>query len=316
MNTQRILTETEKALFADIGEVDLPPRLPQPWRIISPNSHCLLRAHKSFHSDAKPERFIGPVSDSRMVLQTLRGILVGVENPWIERTSDFAFVAEHERKPPEAGWKNAADALDGKAGFRMSNGNPVFEHILAFWLLLNAELSRPTPGLFAFVKTGVDAGRELMNRASRFRDDALGIRGYVLGMWEIGTVYEQRNPKYPPYLTPIVRLLGRYGEAGGPTFDEMMLAAQVRKAFLAGEPWPPEISGAPAKALPASTEKPALPASASSASAPSSAPRAKMTVTSGRQTKWDNQPPVPASEDPGPSDDDRTDDAIDDAIPF
>lgn len=288
----RALSNAERATFADIGEADLPPRLPQPWRIISPNSNCLRRGHRNFHEDAEPECFIGPVGDGRMVLDTLQSILIGLGNPWIERKADFSFVDEHLRKPPQAEWKDAADALDGKAGFRMPNGNPVFENILAFLMLLNPELEGPTPAIFAFIKTGLEAGRELANRASRFRDDKLGIRGYPLAKWEISADWEQRNPKYPSYLSPRVKLLGRYGEAGGPTFDEMMLAAAVRKAFLAGEPWPPEIVGLATLPKPPEAEAIAAPASAS-------APAHTMTAcTAERVTKWDMEPPEPPPEPP------------------
>ena len=289
-NHNQILTDAQKALFADVGEADLPPRLPQPWRIVSPNSACL-RQGPRHHPDARPATFIGPVGDGRMVLESLEGILVGAEQAWIERKPDFSFVAEHPAKPAEADWRKAEQTLDGKAGHRTPNGNLVVETIVSYWILLNEELQRPTPALFAFAKTGISAGRELMDRASRFRNEKLGIKGYVLGLWEIGAAWEQRNPKFPEYLTPRVKLLGKLGEAGGPSFDQVMLAAQVRQALKLNEPWPPSVI-----AVESGSARPAL--TASSPSAPSQ-PSAQ---TTSERRRWDDDeggPPMPPEDELG-----------------
>jgi hypothetical protein len=279
----RILTDAQRALLGDVGEADLPPRLPEPFRLVAPASHCLLPGNRRYHKEAKPGTFLGLVEGVPTVLPKLTGIIAGVENTFIERTSDFGFIAEYARRPPDAVWLRADEASDGKAGLALPNGHRVHELIVLFLVLLNPELKAPSPGIFSFTKGNLAAARDLVDRASRLRDDELGVKGCVLGLIEISATLASGT--FGPYWAPVPRLIGKLGESLGPTLDQVLLAAAVRKGFKAGEAWPLAIAAVGAE-VPG--QRPAL--AAAQASEPRPQPRAQ--ITSGR-LKLDDGPPAP-----------------------
>ena len=245
MEQSAMLSEAERRLIDAAGDLDLPPRLPDPFRIVHASSKCLLNtpSNPRFNANARPGLFEGPgANGERVVLPELVGTLAGGTRAFIERTAgEFGtFVREHADQPIEAVWRDASDSLDGKAGYTLPSGNKIGEILVTYWLLLNVE-NPPLPAVFVFAKSGLKAGRDLLDHARRLRLPKVNLKGHVLGKWRVWAELANGDPRRPPYLAPSWRLLGKYGEADGPTRAELMLTAQAGRALSGGELWPPDL---------------------------------------------------------------------------
>jgi hypothetical protein len=103
--------------------------------------------------------------------------------------------------------------------------------------------------------------KELVIRAERLRtkveiDGKIeDVRGVTLGAFRFTTAFEKKVYTYP---VPVLTLVGKLGEANGPTLEEWRHLQRLRQAFKQGLDWMPQDAidpPAPPEALPASPGK-------------------------------------------------------------
>ena len=151
---------------------------------------------------------------------------------------------------PEGGTNDKPASPDGKAGlFALIDadgkpGNRVEETIFGHLLVIPSDGRAAHGATFAFRSTSLAIGRDFANRASRLKAEIDGatLDGAVIGKWLLSSRLERKD-SFRWYL-PVLSLLGKLGEARGPTLNEVRFAARLRANFKQGLAWmamdPPE----------------------------------------------------------------------------
>ena len=151
------------------------------------------------------------------------------------------FVCDHGVAEP-SGMKFLKQGERGvaKAGFYRINdgrpGNKVVPTVTAYGLVDGHGIS------YAMYGTAFKPGKDWVIRAERLRAKAEidgkieELRGCTLGRFKLTSAIEKKGMlSYP---VPVITLVGKLGEAGGPTFEQWLLVKQLRKAFKDGD-WTP-----------------------------------------------------------------------------
>jgi hypothetical protein len=208
--------------------------------------------------------YVVPQGDKRVAFNN--GVLfhpIGFRLSHPEYTVDLGdtrgvYVGDHGVEPPEdMRWFKAGEANVAKPGYYRVNGglpgNKVTPTITAFGLVNGFGVS------FAMYRSAFNVGKDLVIRAERLRVKAEGeggqsgeLKGCVLGMFKFGSRLEKMGPHNVPL--PTATLVGKLGEANGPTLEQWRLAKQLRAAFKEGGDWTPmeviEPPAPPPEALP------------------------------------------------------------------
>jgi hypothetical protein len=176
--------------------------------------------------------------------------------------------------------------LVAKSGYyRIVDGKPgnVVRPTITCYMLVNGY------GVsYAMYGTAYTVVRDLVTRAERLRvrvevdGKTEELKGCTLGKYRFTSKFETRDYTYP---VPVVEIVGRLGEAGGPTLAEWRTVQPLRQAFKEGGEWTPMEALDP----PAPPELP-LPSHRGSWETPK---QGSISV---------NDNPVPRNEDPPPPD--------------
>jgi hypothetical protein len=142
-------------------------------------------------------------------------------------TTRGALIESLEHKPPEARWQANAN---GKRQCLLPNGNLVKESRTVFMTVYGRIIA------FGVHSSGLSPIVDMLDRCSRFSfklpGEAKPIRGPLISKWRMG-VTERREGSYR-WWTPHPELLGRFGEPGGPSIEEVRFAREARANFLNG----------------------------------------------------------------------------------
>ena len=147
------------------------------------------------------------------------------------------FIESHPEMPKDAGWK---DGPSGKRICRDSQGRVVQEARNAFMKVESTDQL----GFYRFNKTALPIGRDLTNRAQVLTVEGLkGVKGCVLGRYRMTSRLKEEDDRR--WFLPVIEYLGKLGQKGGPSIDQVMELAQLRDTFLAGGKPALEIEGPP-----------------------------------------------------------------------
>jgi hypothetical protein len=184
--------------------------------------------------------------------------LVGFDLRWIEYHLDRGaergkFIKSHTEEPADYKWLKVGQlGMTKEGGYRLAAaaGKPYSRCVKMLFAYL---LIEGKGAVLAFYSTMLADGFDFVNQANRLQVKSANggepLRGYALGRWRITSRPVERGGR--PYFRPAVTLVGRLGELGGPSVEEVFAHNAVRQAFLKGLPWEleqPQIedySGAP-----------------------------------------------------------------------
>jgi hypothetical protein len=148
---------------------------------------------------------------------------------WEPNRSGGSPVDDHLKKPADAIWR---DGPDGRRACLRDNGNKIEETVVAHLLVNGCGI------LFPFRSTAVRAGIDFADRARvRVTIDGRDAWSFANGKWLIAARLERKGDFR--WFLPVVTLIGRFGEEGGPPLEEWRLALHARRAFKEGGAWDP-----------------------------------------------------------------------------
>jgi hypothetical protein len=242
------LSAAELSLLKGVGEADLASQGPLGVQLLQSNSPHLVEDSKEYLGElAKAGMYAVPHAGEWLLVKEFILQLIAFTRAYLEWLAGRGgFVASHAEKPGDAVWLakgqrhptwDLEDVGVERAGFWRANTNKVEEVISAHGLISNVGLTAPIAGVLGFRSTSLAVGRELADRSQRLRIEGEEIKGIVLGKWKVTSRLEKRDD-YRWHL-PVVTLVGKFGEATGPTLVDTLLAARLRQAFKQGETWEP-----------------------------------------------------------------------------
>ena len=218
-----------------------------------------------FVRNAKIGSWVVPQGDARVPFDGETGFvaqIIGFDLSHPEYTVGIGddrgvFVCDHGRQAPkDMKFLYAADGRVKKSGhYRVEidgqPGNKVVPTIGVSMVVNGYGVVYDAYGT-AFAPT-----KELVIRAERLRvkvevdGKAEQLRGCTLGKFRFTSRFEKKAYTYP---VPVMTLIGKLGEADGPTIEEWRLALDLRQAFKEGLDWVPnealDVPAPPAEALP------------------------------------------------------------------
>jgi hypothetical protein len=274
------LSDVDRALFAGASGADLADLGPTPITLNQALSPAVLPGDGNVPS-AKLGGYVVPYNDKSIPVERFRSIVFAFTEDFREYRPNRGGLAcpPYSEMPADARWYDDRTPL----GNYRDNGNIVEDTINCFMLVVGL---RPTTfgGVFRFARTSLTVGRDLGNRAQRLKVEGENIAGMIIGMWEWSSRHVPK-PGGKSYYSPVLTLVGKLGEAKGPSLEWVRFAAQLRQKFKEGLPWAPEPPVPPGE-----LEKPA-------------AQQGSVTIKSGKQAWDDERPPLPDRYD-GPDGDD------------
>jgi hypothetical protein len=159
------------------------------------------------------------------------------------------YVGPHSVMPPDARWLKKNESPDGREGlYRSSNDNRIEETWYVPELILPDDGSPPFVATQSFHSTACVIGKDMLRRAARkvMVDGAL-VSNPALIKWRMTSRFASGDGNRWP--VPVPTIVGRFGEANGPTADQVGLAAKLRKAFQQGLPMGEEPPTPPSEAI-------------------------------------------------------------------
>jgi hypothetical protein len=242
------LTAADKAAMGDDSH-DTPFKDRQSVVLCHGMSPELMAGGSRFAHGAAIGDFVVPQGDKRVVFKGSSGFVaqvIGFDLSHPEYTVGVGddrgvFVCDHGRQGPEdMRWHKAGEAGVAKAGYYRVNGghpgNKVTPTVTTYMLVNGYGV------VYAMYGTAFRVGRDLVNRAERLRvkvevDGKIEeLKGCTLGKFRFTSQFEKKTYTYP---IPVVGIVGRLGEAGGPTLAEWRMIQPMRQAFKAGGEWTP-----------------------------------------------------------------------------
>jgi len=228
--------------------------------LMQPNSPETVRAahNKRYHPEARAGGFLCTWADGTRTAfnDGVDASLVGFDLRWIEYHLDRGaergkFIKPHTEEPADYEWLKVGQRGATKEGaYRIgADGKPYSRVVKTLFAYL---LIEGRGAVLAFYSTALEDAFSFVAQANRLQiktADGKSLRGYALGKWRITSRPVERGGR--PYFRPAVTLVGRLGELGGPSVEEVLAHNAVRQAFLKGLPWEleqPQIedhSGAP-----------------------------------------------------------------------
>jgi hypothetical protein len=262
------LTAEDRAGSIDNGH-DTPFRDRQSVTLCHGMSPELMVGGSRFTPGAAIGDYVVPQGDKRVVFRGSTGFaaqIIGFDLSHPEYTVGVGagdrgvFVCDHGRQGPEdMRWFKEGEKNVAKQGYYRVNGgqpgNKVVPTITAYMLVNGHGVA------YAMYGTAYPIGRDLVTRAERLRVKATGpdgkpeeLKGCTLGKFLFTSRFEKKAYTYP---VPVAEILGKLGEAGGPTLEEWRKIQPLRQAFKEGGNW------VPAEALDPPAPPPELPPKAS-----------------------------------------------------
>jgi hypothetical protein len=191
----------------------------------------------------------------------------------------------------ESEWKQGAD---GRKHWFYHNGREIKETLLTYMIVDGRVICfRARGSALRPMKDTIDRAGRLSVRYPVEIDGKVEnkpFHGPLISKWRMSTCEHREGFRY---WTPLSMLLGKLGEAGGPSFEEYLFARQARESFRQDG----LLLGAPALAP---SEPP--PAIESKALIPQPPQRAKITITSGHQAYASHEDPPLHDRYDGPTD--------------
>lgn len=216
------------ALVAEVSGADLPPSPAKLTMLLQAGSADLL---DQLEGSAAGD-FAVPTPDGYHLVKGAIGLVVipvFSRIAWPEWGPDRSGLVDmHPMKPHDAQWLSDKELPSGKAGHhRLSTRNKVEETVYASLLAVGD--GEPFPMTFAFRSSALSVGKDFATRAERVKSADGKLVGAVVGKWKLTSRKEQKLDFrwHGPVMTP----LGVFGQAGGPTVDEMQMAAELRRGF-------------------------------------------------------------------------------------
>jgi hypothetical protein len=236
--------ELRAALAADAPDLTSPVRAR--LALMQPNSPETVQAahNKRYHPEARAGAFLCTWADGTRTAfnDGVDASLVGFDLRWIEYHLDRGaergkFVAEHAKQPVDYEWLKVGQRGATKEGaYRIgADGKPYSRVVKTLFAYL---LVGGKGAVLAFYSTALEDGFDFVNKANRLQiktADGKSLRGYALGKWRITSRPAERGGR--PYFRPTAELLGKLGEQGGPSVEEVLAHNAVRQAFLKGLSW-------------------------------------------------------------------------------
>lgn len=214
------------SLVADVSGADLPPAPPKLTALVQAGSADLLDQIP----DLAAGDFAVPVPDGYRLVKGATGLTVVpvyFNIAWVEWGADRSgLVAVYPTKPNDAQWFSADNSPTSKAGFHNADGNKLEQTVYASLLVTEDE---PFPMTFAFRSSAFQIGRDFAGSAERVSSLDRRLVGAVCGKWRLTSRVEKKLD-YRWHI-PVTTRLGVFGQATGPTVDEMRQAAEMRLAF-------------------------------------------------------------------------------------
>jgi hypothetical protein len=293
-STAQLLTPEDRVLLAEIAAADLPLTLLNQIVLVQSNSLELVKGDAKEFPGVAVGDYLVPHDSERLLYRGPVGYPCQVLSAEVTFPEFLpgrgGFVAPHDEKPETARWLKVDESPDAKAGFYDSVTGNRYEETLLVTELVDGKYV----AVQIFRSTGLAIGRDMLNRAFRRIDGEPD--GCVLRKFQMGSRPEKRNDFR--WQVPAPTYLGVFGSkaGGGPTIEEVRLAAKLRKSLKQGLPWsePPEPPAVEAQAPLPTLEPPAR--------------RPTVVVSSGRQTcafpAERDEPPPHTSAPNGPGEDD------------
>jgi hypothetical protein len=252
MNTSSLKSSTaaftpeDLALLGETSGSDLPAGFVDLIKLMQPTSAELVPGDPKEVRNAIVGDYVIPRLDEQILVKGPVGydcLIIGAECHWPEYVPGRGgFVTSHVDKPNDARWLKPHESPDGKEGlYRSTNDNRVEETWYVHELILPDDESAPFVATQSFSSTAVGIGKDMLRRAGR---KVAGVANSVLTKWRVRSRIEKRNDKRWALPEPII--LGRYGEPGGPTPEQMRLAGELRRSLKQGLPIAPEPPEPPA----------------------------------------------------------------------
>jgi hypothetical protein len=276
------LTDADRALLRDDDSPDLPLSGPPRSGIIQSNSPELIPDDEAYLEGAQAGDIVLRFVDGRTLVKGSVGfvaIAIGFDEVWVEYGANRgSYVDTHTKKPDDADWRT--DPATGRKACLRPNNNKIENTVVAHLLVDGRGVN------FPFRSTALSIGREFGQRAFSLRAklDGGDVRGYPSGKRRIATRLEKEGDFR--WFLPVVTLVGKVNQTGGPTIAEWRAAMTLRKAFREGLAWAPDPPAPP------SIEGPASPP-------PEERPRGAMTSAS-RKSAWAVEEPPAVEEYDGP----------------
>jgi hypothetical protein len=244
------LTPEERALVESGAEPDLPSGMPPLAALLQSTSLQLQPGNTDFVVGACQGDFLVPRDGGFVLIKGTIGITfvpVGFETQWPQFRpfrGGYAGVT-HASKPVNAKWLKPEKTFDkpaspdGKQGNYLidADGNPgdkIEETLYLHALVLPGDSHPPHGVSFSFHSTSLSIGKDFGKRAERLQVTTNGhpLKGYVVAKWKLTSFY--KKPDKYGWWEPVLSLVGKLGEASGPTREETLLAARLRANFKQG----------------------------------------------------------------------------------
>jgi hypothetical protein len=194
--------------------------------------------------------YVVPQGDKRVVFKGQAGFvaqIIGFSLSHPEYTVGVGddrgqYVDDHGVNPPkDMRWFKAGESGVAKAGYYRTApdgkpGNKVVPTVTAYMLVDGYGVA------YAMYGTAYKVGRELVIRAERLRvkvevdGKTEELRSCILGKYKFTSAFEKKAFTYP---VPAIQILGKLGEANGPTEVEYRNILPLRQALRAGGDWTP-----------------------------------------------------------------------------
>jgi hypothetical protein len=264
----------EDIALAEGDAPDLAIRARSKITLVQSNSPELIPGDKRYVPGAAVGSFIVPQGDGREAVAKVDFVAVGFSDYFDEYLPNRGpYVTTHLRKPPGAVWLNAKRDNVEKTGLWLPNGNRVVEVLLVYLVMTGG-----VGASFAFYGTGFPVGRDFSDRAASLKATVgtASVHSCTVGKWRLTATFEKDGDLR--WCKPAVSLLGKLGEAKGPTIAEWRQAQTLRRAVKDGAPWQEALADFSVQSTPA---------------------KPKLTVVDNDKDLWDEGPPPVDPNDPG-----------------
>jgi hypothetical protein len=232
------LSPEELAELAETAGDDLPPGLADLIKLMQGQNREVSPGDAKHIEGAFLGDFVIPRGDEQIVVRGPVGysyVALGAECHWPEYLPARAgFVCPHDTKPPDTRWLKPNESPDGREGnYRQTNSNRIEETWYSHQLILPDDGSKPFVATYGFHGTACPIGKDMLRRASR-KAQGQAVGNSVLVKWRMTSRPETGGGNR--WFLPVPVIVGRHGEASGPTDDQVRLAIKLRSAFKQGLP--------------------------------------------------------------------------------
>ena len=259
MSLRDTLTPADWALVEGCAEPDLPSGMPPLAALLQSTSLQLQPGNEGYVPGAVMGDFVVPRDGGLVLVKGATGITfvpVGFETTWPQFRpfrQGWAGVT-HAEKPANALWLKPEKTVDyagrerpaspdGKEGHYLIDvdgkpGDKIEETLYLHMLVLPGDGHPPHGVSFAFHSTSLSIGNDFEKRAERLQVEIDGkpLKGYVVGKWKLSSEYKENDTGFG-WHKPVLSLIGKLGEAHGPSITEMRQAARLRASFKQGSAW-------------------------------------------------------------------------------